>query len=161
MLEIKTYAVTPDNEQIDRSLVRQLYYESKGRKTFALSIDFKTHINDDWQKTIDAVNIRIYNVKLEETEPEPVEKVRVLYDDEIAVLNLICENPDISNAEIARQLKIKENRVGRITKALKALKYVVKEDESKKRSRWILLRSPEDNKTKYIYFDGKIYLNGV
>ena len=67
MLEIKTYAVTPDNEQIDRSLVRQLYYESKGRKTFALSIDFKTHINDDWQKTIDAVNIRIYNVKLEET----------------------------------------------------------------------------------------------
>lgn len=161
VLEIKTYAVTPDNEQIDRSLVRQLYYESKGRKTFALSIDFKTHINDDWQKTIDAVNIRIYNVKLEETEPEPVEKVRVLYDDEIAVLNLICENPDISNAEIARQLKIKENRVGRITKALKALKYVVKEDESKKRSRWILLRSPGDDKTKYIYFDGKIYLNGV
>lgn len=71
-------------------------------------------------------------MKLEETEPEPVEKVRVLYDDEIAVLNLICENPDISNAEIARQLKIKENRVGRITKALKALKYVVKEDESKR-----------------------------
>ena len=58
-------------------------------------------------------------MKLEETEPKPVEKVRVLYDDEIAVLNLIQENPVISNAEIARQLKIKENRVGRIKKHLK------------------------------------------
>ena len=156
VLEIKTYAVTPDNEQIDRSLARQLYYESKDRKTFVLSIDFKKHINDDWQTIIDAVNIRIYYVKLEETEPKPVEKVRVLYDDEIAVLNLIQENSSISNAEIARQLKIKENRVGRITKALKALKYIVKEDDSKKRSRWILLRSSEDNKTKYLYFDGKV-----
>lgn len=106
VLEIKTFEISSDNGQIRPSLARQLYYESKGRRTYVLSIDFEQFIKDDLEKVINAINIRIYNIELNETEPKPIEKVRALYDDEIAVLNLIQENSTISNAQIARQLKI-------------------------------------------------------
>lgn len=49
-----------------------------------------------------------------------------------------------------------QNKVSIIIKRLKEFKYIVKEDEKNKRSRWILLRSPEDDKTKYIEIDGKV-----
>ena len=156
ILEIKTFKISSDNNQISTQLAQQLYYESKGRKTFVLSIDFEQHINDDLEKIIDAINIRIYNIELKETEPKPIEKVRILYDDEIAVLNLIQDDSAISNAQIARQLKLTQNRVGNITQCLKKLKYIVKEDASNKRSRWIILRTSEDNKTKYLEFNGRV-----
>ena len=108
------------------------------------------------EKIIDAINIRIYNIELKETEPKPIEKVRILYDDEIAVLNLIQDDSAISNAQIARQLKLTQNRVGNITQCLIKLKYIVKEDALNKRSRWIILRSSEDNKTKYLEFNGRV-----
>ena len=156
VLEIKTFKISSDNKPINTQLVRQLYYESKGRKTFVLSIDFEQHTNDDLEKIIDAINIRIYNIELKETEPKPIEKVRILYDDEIAVLNLIQDDSAISNAQIARQLKLTQNRVGNITQCLIKLKYIVKEDALNKRSRWIILRSSEDNKTKYLEFNGRV-----
>lgn len=156
VLEIKTFKISSDNKLINTPLVRQLYYESKDRKTFVLSIDFEQHTNDDLEKIIDAINIRIYHIELKETEPKPIEKVRILYDDEIAVLNLIQDDSAISNAQIVRQLKLTQNRVGNITQCLIKLKYIVKEDALNKRSRWIILRSSEDNKTKYLEFNGRV-----
>lgn len=151
VLEIKTYAISSDNEQIKTSLARQLHYESKGRRTFVLSIDFEKGIRGG----IKAVIIRIYGIELKETAHEPIEGVRILHKDEIAVLNLILKNSDILNVQISRKLKMTQNKVSIIIKRLKELKYIVKEDEKNKRSRWILLRSTEDDKTKYLEIDGK------
>lgn len=45
VLEIKTFKLFDENNIINSNLLRQLYYESNGRLTYALSIDINSHIN--------------------------------------------------------------------------------------------------------------------
>ena len=158
VLEIKTFSVSQEDGLISNNLARQLYYESRGRKTFALSIDIDRHQNSRGDFITDAVNVRIYQITLEESEPKPIESVRILWNDEIKVLEIIKANPLISNADIARKLGKTPNSIGKTIKTLVFLKYIKKEDESKRSSNWILLRSLDDTQTKYSYFQGKITL---
>ena len=158
VLEIKTFSVSQEDGLISNNLARQLYYESRGRKTFALSIDIDRHQNSRGDFITDAVNVRIYQITLEESEPKPIESVRILWNDEIKVLEIIKANPLISNADIARKLGKTPNSICKTIKTLVFLKYIKKEDESKRSSNWILLRSLDDTQTKYSYFQGKITL---
>lgn len=64
VLEIKTFDVITQDGVIDNSLARQLYYESKGRKTFLLSIDIDQHIGSRGAPIIDEINVKIYHVIL-------------------------------------------------------------------------------------------------
>ena len=155
VLEIKTFPICFDDATISPWLAQQLYYESNGRKTFVLSIDFVEHKNKKGKYIIDAIHVRIYSIKLEETVPKPYEGIRTLQNNEIAILNLIKANPSISNVEIGRQIERRPDKVGKIIKALKEMKYIVKEDESKRNSKWILLRNPEDTKTRWSTFNGE------
>ena len=155
VLEIKTFSISKADESIDNNLARQLYYESNGRNTYVLSIDIDEHKNNKCESITDAVNIRIYQVLLKKSEPKQIERVKILADYEIEILEMINVNPSVSNASIAKSLCFSPNMVGKIVKGLVNFKYIKKEDETKKRSRWILLRSLDDSKTKYIYNNGE------
>lgn len=154
ILEIKTFNVAltdiTNSELIDSSLARQLYYESRGRNIFILSLDF----NSRFIGFVDAVNIKIYSVDLKQTTPKPIEKIKTLNNKELNVLNLIIENPYRTNISISRKLNLPPNTVGDIIKDLKMFGYIIKENENKRSSYWIILRTPKDDKTRYLYFNG-------
>lgn len=158
VLEIKTFSVSGEDGLISDSLAKQLYYESRGRKTFALSINFDQHLNKKCELITDAVNVRIYQIGLEKSKPKPIKRVRILVDDEIEILNIIKDNPLISNADIARHIKRSPNSVGIMIKNLVFFKYLKKEDGSKRNSRWIILRNSDDIITRYSLFNGEITL---
>ena len=158
VLEIKTFNVYEKDGPIATSLARQLYYQSKGRKTFVLSIDFDEHINIKGEYVTDAVNIRIYKITFEEFEPKPNYSEIILWDDEIKILKIIKNNPLISNADVARKIGRTPNSVGKIIKKLIYLKYIKKKDSTKRTSNWILLRDVDDIKTKCSNFEGDITL---
>lgn len=156
VLEIKTFNISKENESISSNLARQLYYESKGRKTYVLSVDIDSHKNSKGKSITDAVNVRIYQILLQETQPKPVERIRTLYDDEIRILELIQENPAITNAEVARKIGRTPNSVGKTIKSLVFLKYLIKEDEKIRNSKWIVLRDLNDIQTKLSLYNGKV-----
>ncbi len=122
----------------------------------ALSIYFDEHTNRKGECIVDAVNVRIYQIALEESEPKPIEGVYTLDSDKIKILEMIQNNPLITNAEIARNVGRPPNSIGKLIKLLVRLKYIVKEDKAKRGSKWILLRSLNDIKTKYSIFNGEI-----
>ena len=159
VLEIKTFKVTKEDGEINNSLAKQLYYESKGRKTFVLSIDFDQCITEDRAYVTNAVNIRIYHIVLEELPPVPKEGIRVLRDYEIKILKMMKENPTISKSDISKNLKFPQQNVSKIIEVLKFLKYIKKEDETKRKSKWLLLRKIDDTNTRYSIVDGKMTLN--
>ena len=70
VVEIKTYGVLSGENKISSLLARQLYYESKGRETYVLSLEFEKHFKG-LETIIDSININIYKVKLIETELKP------------------------------------------------------------------------------------------
>lgn len=66
ILEIKTKDIKMcDNYIHDESIKRQLFYESKGKKTYLLSIIFTTHETVRHETITDAISITIYSVHLE------------------------------------------------------------------------------------------------
>ena len=63
VLEIKTHPIRlDDNNNVRVPLARQLFYESKGRDVFLLSIDIKDHINKKGDIITDSVGVVIYGV---------------------------------------------------------------------------------------------------
>lgn len=158
VLEIKTFNVSEKDVSISSSLARQLYYESNGRKTFILSIDIDRHLNNKNEFITDSVDVKIYRVTLEESVPKPIERSIFLWNDDVEILEMIKNNPLISNAEIARETGRNPNNIGKIIKTLVSLRYIEKEDATKRTSKWILLRDTDDIETKYSYFNGKITL---
>ena len=63
VLEIKTQSIgLDDNNNVRTPLARQLFYESKGRDVFLLSIDIKDHINKKGDIITDSVGVVIYGV---------------------------------------------------------------------------------------------------
>lgn len=68
ILEIKTFKAVKDDGSISDDLARQLFYESRGRKTYVLSIDIERHINSRGHEIIDGVNVKIHQISLEESE---------------------------------------------------------------------------------------------
>jgi len=151
VLEIKTYDVASENGVIAQLLALQLYYESRGRKTYILSITFNQHLNKKRKMILDSVNAKIYNVVLSQIAPKPIERIWMLREDEVTILNLIKEDLSISNASIARKMNRNQNSIGKIIRRLRILRYIDKEDKSNKFSNWVLLRSPSDTTTKLVY----------
>lgn len=67
VLEIKTYNVLDDYNNLNEKVARQLYFQAKGRNTYVLSIKFDTHINKKTFETIvDDLNIYLYKAELSE-----------------------------------------------------------------------------------------------
>lgn len=70
VVEIKTKTILEEEYQdeygnIQNDLARQLYFQSKGRKTYVLSIKFDYHINEIAKKFVfDGLNVYLYKVDL-------------------------------------------------------------------------------------------------
>ncbi|MBD5131095.1 MAG: hypothetical protein HDT28_00640 [Clostridiales bacterium] len=63
VLEIKTKPIwLNDNNNVRTPLARQLFYESKGRDVYLLSVDIKEHINKKGDYVTDSVGVVIYGV---------------------------------------------------------------------------------------------------
>lgn len=156
VLEIKTFAIVAGGESIDKQLATQLYYQSKGRKTFVLSIQINPKFYRNGVILTDAVNVKIYSITLEESSPKPLITSVLLFGDELEVLKIIKDHPDVSNMEIAKMIYCPYNRICRIIKKLQFLKYIEKEDQTKRKSAWVLLRKIEERSTKLWCFNGEI-----
>ena len=72
---------------------------------------------------------------------------------------MMKENPTISKSDISKNLKFPQQNVSKIIEVLKFLKYIKKEDETKRKSKWLLLRKIDDTNTRYSIVDGKMTLN--
>lgn len=79
-----------------------------------------------------------------------------MFGDELEVLKIIKDHPDVSNMEIAKMIYCPYNRICRIIKKLQFLKYIEKEDQTKRKSAWVLLRKIEERSTKLWCFNGEI-----
>lgn len=63
VLEIKTFDVLDDSGNIYQNLKKQLYYESRERKKYVLSIEFKRHKARNHKDVIDDISAVIYQVE--------------------------------------------------------------------------------------------------
>ena len=157
VLEIKTYGlyINKGNEIVNQNLLKQLYYESNNRPVYLLSIDIQTHRNQDFKIITDAVIIHIYHIELEISEPKPQVFEKQLWLDEIDVLKAIIKNSCATAAEIAAKKHMSVKNVYKCFKTLKTFGYIKREDETKSKSPWKILRNAKDNKTKY-YFENDV-----
>lgn len=65
VVEIKTYKFLY-GEIVERNIARQLYYQAKGRNTYAIAVCFDTHTNErTWTDVIDGLNVYLYKIELE------------------------------------------------------------------------------------------------
>ena len=65
VMEIKTRPIRlDDNMNVGTFLARQLFYESKGRDVYLLSVDIQRHMNNKGEFITDSVGVIIYNVSL-------------------------------------------------------------------------------------------------
>lgn len=150
VVEIKTYDVLDDDNNLSKKVARQLYFQAKGRNTYVLSIKFDTHFNDrTFESIVDDLNIYLYKAELSEYDPTTIVKERILNDTEIEVLKNIIDNPNISKTELASKFDWTPRIVERPLYVLEELGYIKKENPSARKSRWIVLRSIDDLKTLY------------
>lgn len=71
VMEIKTRPIRlDDNMNVSTFLARQLFYESKGRDAYLLSVDIQRHMNSRGEFITDSVGVIIYNVSLSIIEDE-------------------------------------------------------------------------------------------
>ena len=160
VVEIKTKDVLDEENNITQSLARQLFYQAKGRNTYALSIKFDVYpvrINDDLTiEVVDSLIFYLYKVELSVIDPATIVKTKTLNVNEISMLKEIIKCPSISKTELS-------NKLGCTAKCmsfkgdlynLQLLEYIKKENPSDKASPWIVLRSLDDITTRYTW-DGK------
>ena len=144
IVEIKTYDVLDDNNNLDKKVARQLYFQAKGRNTYVLSIKFDTHYNKrTFEPIVDDLCIYLYKVELSEYDPTTIVKEKNLTDTEIEGLKNIIENPNISKTELVSKFGWTPIYV------LELFGYIKKENPSARKSPWIVLRNIDDIKTRY------------
>lgn len=154
VLEIKTFNVIKDN-YLDSNIARQLYFQSKGRKTYVLSINFDTHFNEKtYKQIIDDLNIYLYKVELSIYQPEKMTFKIELDKDDARVFDIIINNPKISKSKIETSLGLSTWQINRSLNILENLEYIKKENPSNPKSPWIIMRKNDDRITNYYLDDG-------
>ena len=157
VVEIKTKRIfAADDGTIKGDLAQQLYYQSKGRNAYVLSVLFETRYNSKspLEPIVDDLTIHLYRVELSAHDAAKVVREKTLSHLELLVLKEITNNPIVSKAEIVRRTSDTVNGVNYAIGSLERFGYIKKEKPTSKKSSWIVLRSPEDTITKYTT-DGK------
>lgn len=148
VLEIKTNDVISHNIRsvfdflhLRPDYALQLYYESRGRKTYAMSIVF------DYTPfgNIGDVSIDIYSVDLQDKTEEAKGLRPKLWILEEEVLKLIKENESISISELARQTSRSTMSIQRSLNMLRNYGYL-KREGNKKYGKWVVI--PESTPRK-------------
>lgn len=159
VVEIKTHAIETHNGFVERKLATQLYYQSQGRNTYVLSLDFETHMNIKSRlNVVDDLQIVLYRVDLEQYDSSAVIKTKTLNKMEIELLTSVKNNPDISKATLCRMYRIKYKVVSFYLGVLERFKYIEKENPLSKNSKWRILRSIDDVTTNYKEKDGEVII---
>ena len=141
VLEIKTNGVISyglrsifDFMHIKPEYAMQLYYESKGRKPYIMSIVFDYTAFGN----IGDISIEIYSVELQDKTEEAKSLRPKLWILEEEVLNLIKENENISIAEMARRTQRSTVSIQRSLNVLRNGRYVRREG-NRKEGKWIVI----------------------
>ena len=127
IMEIKTFNAI-QNGKLLKKVATQLFYESKGRRKFLLTIDFKEK-NERLKKVLSKVCINIYEVEQVISDPIPEIFTYQLSIYDLMILKLIKNNPCITNIEIAHRISISSQGVSTILKRLKEFGYISNIDE--------------------------------
>ena len=145
VLEIKTNNVINHNVRSTFDFLNlipeyalQLYYQSRGRKPYILSVDFDYTMFGN----IKGITIEIYSVVLQDRTEEAKKLRPSLWVRETEILELIQENENISIAEISRKTSRSTVSVQRSLNILRNCGYVRREG-SRKAGKWIII--PETN----------------
>ena len=141
VLEIKTNSVINyglrsifDFMHIKSEYAMQLYYESRGRKPYIMSIVFDYTAFGN----IGDISIEIYSVELQDKTEEAKSLRPKLWILEEEVLNLIKENENISIAEMARRTQRSTVSIQRSLNVLRNGRYVRREG-NRKEGKWIVI----------------------
>ncbi len=157
VIEIKTYGVLSADGEVTSSVARQLYYQSNGRNTYALSIDFDTHTNErTWDVIVDGLSVHLYKVDLYEYNPEDIIRTYELNEIDIKVLKIIKENNTITKTEIAKRYDTTTRGLKAVFFRLEELEYIERQDLENNKSPWTVLRDENDKITKYKIVDDEI-----
>ena len=119
VLEIKTYNVLTEEGFLNPKITRQLYYQNKGRTTYAMSIVIKEESNFNR-----FLIIQIYKVNIEEKELPKRIIERNYTSLDISVYNSIKKNPEITIAEICFCVGTSQPRVSNSIWLLKRLNVI-------------------------------------
>ncbi len=150
ILEIKTFGIklTSENKISSGYIEYQLYYQSQGRESYLLTIDFVTHTTRSGNKIVDDVLIDIYKIDLE---------IRHLYKDtneyqlddiDTNIIRMMKENEFVTKNKLMTVNNINELIYKVRIQALEDYGYIKQEGTIK--PRWIVLRDVDDNITRFI-----------
>lgn|GEM_PF-1573497 len=158
VLEIKTTRVLNDNELIKPEIARQLYYQSKGRNTFILSVKFDTHLDKKkYEIIVDDLNVILYKILLSEFDPKTKIHEYTLDSFQIELLREIIYNPSIPKTELSKKVNTPIRSLERPLWILQVLGYLKKEtNNNSSKSHWIVIRGVEDTTTRFIIDDNTI-----
>ncbi len=154
VMEIKTFSVIQDGV-LSKKVGTQLFYESKGRKKYVLSIDFEKELVKA-DVVISNVFIRIYEIDQTISAPRIQPEIYTLFPWQKKILRVIKKNPNIKNIEIAKKTRFSQATISIELKFLKELGYISNRDEFNKKVPWKILRAEIDDKTPVIYERDKI-----
>lgn len=141
VVEIKTYNVLSSKEYLEKRVTNQLYYQSKGRNTFVISIVFDMDRDrEPCEPLVDDLNIYLYKVDLYETPPMNKECKSVLSEIEVEVLKNIIKNQYISMEELRVKLNLEAIKIVFSLYRLELFGYIKKKVLSNNKFMWVVLR---------------------
>ena len=150
IMEIKTFKVLQNDQILLDEIAQQLYYQSRGRKVFILSIEFEKHLEKgSILSKIDNLTLRLYRVELSQTDPEKVLRSYTLNEFEIRVLKLIDNCPSLTKAKLSNITGYTYESITKAVMILERFNYIKKENSSYTKSPWTVLRDTTDIKTNY------------
>lgn len=157
VMEIKTCRVLDANNCIGENIARQLYFQARGRNTYLLSMIFETHhAQRTYNLIVDDLKIFVYKIDLVPHDSKPIVHEKILNKSELAILKIIIENPKTTKTYLGKKIGLGAKWVDITLVVLTKFGYIKKENPTATKSSWIVLRKPDDIKTKFILDGGNI-----
>lgn len=153
VIEVKTCNIYTSIGTIDLGYARQLFYQSHGRKTYILYIDFDIE-RDELTRTsrTTAINLYLHEVTLTVQDDTQI-KEWILSDKDIAILKMLIDNPYLSCTQISRIIGENYTYIRRVMHNLELCGYIYKKQQSRKEP-WQILRPINDSITYYCLAGG-------
>lgn len=147
ILEIKTFNVLQKDSSnkfcLSEELSRQLFYESKQRETFVMSMNFDYKIT---KKELNKLTFNIYRVFFKEKEKaEDVFKMPIAAK---VVLNALMEDNTLSIQKLSKKLGRGHNSVVWGIDYLTTNQFIKKSGDSNRYSTWIVLKDSDGKEIK-------------
>ena len=150
VMEIKTYNCLIRNEMglmcPSPALSKQMFYQSKGRNTYLLMFDFETHFSSLRQKRIvDDLSVFIYKIFFKISDaPRPDKLTNIA----TKVLNELIKNGSETYPTLSKNVGYGLRSIQSAMNELCEKGYIIREGNSRKSGKWVVLKDSTGNEIK-------------